>query len=171
MNRRFRQIFIRTYESVKIGAFMGPFFLKKKYHELKIYIGVMCNDTEELWKIWRAINFSFPNWHKQFDKFWLEHRKVSKIYTLTGCFSLKYFMFELKKCRGIMFHNARNWCKIWRKSELWFEKWHKGFDKFWLEHTKVSKLGHFWGLFIQSRKCMSFKFTKVLCVMKNDTKF
>ena len=60
------QIFIRTFESVKIGTFM---------HELKIYRGVICNDNEELSKIWKVIDLSFQNWHKQFDIFWLEHWK------------------------------------------------------------------------------------------------
>ena len=80
----------------------------------------MCNDTEELWKIWRRIDLSFQNWHKQFDKFWLERWKVSKIYTLMGCFWLKYIMFEIKKYRGVIFHDTREWCKIWRKI-WWYE--------------------------------------------------
>ena len=38
---------------------------------------------------------------------------------------------------------------------------------------KVQKLGLCWDRFIQSRKCMSLKFTGEFCVMtmKNDTKF
>ena len=41
------------------------------------------------------------------------------------------------------------------------------------QSTKAPKLGLLLGPFIQSRRCMSFKFTKVLYVvtMKNDTKF
>ena len=41
------------------------------------------------------------------------------------------------------------------------------------QNTQVSKLGLLLGLCIQSRKCMSIKFTRVLHVMKmkNDTKF
>ena len=60
-----------------------------------------------------------------------------------------------------------------RKSDLWFGKWHEEFRKFSPEHTKVSKLGLLLDPFVQSRKCMSLKFTRVLCVMtmKNDTKF
>ena len=42
------QVLTRTFESVKIGTFMGSFCPKWKMHELKIYRGVMCNDTEEL---------------------------------------------------------------------------------------------------------------------------
>ena len=69
-----------------------------------------------------------------------------------------------KKYRGVVFHDNEEWCKIWRKTDLWFEKWHEEFGKFSPEHSKVSKFG-LW--------CMSLKFTVELCVMtmKNDAKF
>ena len=51
--------------------------------------------------------------------------------------------------------------KFEKKSDLWFGKWHEEFGKFSLEHTKVLKLGLLFGPFIQSRKCMSLKFTRV----------
>ena len=86
------------------------------------YRGVISNDTEEWWKSWREIDLSFQNWHKEFDKFWLENLKVSKIYTLMGCFWPKYIMFELKKYRGVMFDGTEDWCKIWRKTDLCFLK-------------------------------------------------
>ena len=68
-------------------------------------------------------------------------------------------MFELKKYRGVIFHDTR--------SDTKFE------EKFSPEQTKVSKLGLSLGPFIQSIKCMSLKFTGELCVMtmKNDAKF
>ena len=133
----------------------------------------MCNGSEEWWKIWRGIDFSFQNWHKEFHKFWLKHWKVSKISSLMGCFWPMYIMFELKKYRRFTFHVTREWCKIWKKSDLWFGKWHDEFGKFSPEHTKVQKLGLFWGPFIQSRICMSLKFRGEVCVMttKNDSKF
>ena len=108
---------------------------------------------------------SFQNWHKEFDEFWLENSKVSKIYTLMGCFWPKYIMFELKKMyRGVIFHDTRVWCKIWRKTDIWFGKWHEEFGKFSLEHTKVSKLELSLGPFIQSRKHMSLNISGELCV-------
>ena len=139
ITRGISQIFIGTFESDKIGTYMGSFCPKYKMHELKIYRGVMCNDTEELWKIWRGIDLSFQNWHKQFDEFWLEHWKVSKIYTLMGCFWPKYIMFELKKYRGVMFDGTEDWCKIWRKTDLYFLKWHEEFGKFSPENVRKSK--------------------------------
>ena len=85
-----------------------------------------------------------------------------------------YIMFELKKYRGVMFDCTEDWCKIWRKTDLYFLKWHEEFGKFSPENVRKSKkLGLSLGPFIQSRKCMSLKFTKELCVMrtKNDAKF
>ena len=60
----------------------------------------------------------------------------------------------------------------WWKTDSWFGKWDEKFGKFSPEHLKVSKLGLWRNSFIQSRKCMSLKFTEELCVMKmkSDTK-
>ena len=57
-------------------------------------------------QIWRGIDLSFKNWHKEFDKFWPEHSKVSKIFTLMGSFWAKYILFQLKKYRGVIFHET-----------------------------------------------------------------
>ena len=35
----------------------------------------------------------------------------------------KYIMVKLKKYRGVMFDGTEDWCKIWMKSELYFQKW------------------------------------------------
>ena len=43
----------------------------------------------------------------------------------------------------------QNLKKIW----LMFAKWQEEFGKFSPEHFKVSKLGHWWDPFVQSRKC------------------
>ena len=179
---------------------------------------------EEWCKIWRGSELSFQNWHGKFDKFWPEHLKVSKIFTLICSFWAKYILFEVKKYRGVIFmtlksdtkfgkestcglkidirslttfdlstrksqkcslrcapfeqvifselekyrraifHGTEDWCKIWRKTELQFGKWHEEFDKFSPEHLKVSKLGLWWHPFVQSIKCVSLKFTEEFCV-------
>ena len=66
-------------------------------YEFKIYRGVICHDNEEWCKIWRGIDLSVQNWHEEFDQFWPEHLKISKICTLMDCFWPKHIMFELKK--------------------------------------------------------------------------
>ena len=116
------------------------------------------------------------NWlvvHKGFDKFWPEDSNISKILSLMGYFWPKYILFELKKVRGVIFHDTRVWCKIWRKTDLWFGKWYEEYGKFSPEQLKVSKLAYWWDPLIQSRKSMSLKSTEELCVMtmKNDAKF
>ena len=114
----------------------------------------------------------FQNWHEEFHEFRPEYWKVSKTYTLMGSFWLTYIMFELKKCRGVIFHDTEEWCKIWSKADLWFGKWHEGFGKFSPEHSLMI-LELWWDPFVQSRKCISLKSTEELCVMtmKNDAKF
>ena len=67
-----------------------------------------------------------------------------------------------KKYRGGIFHDTREWCKIWRKTDF-FGKWHEEFGKFSPEHVKVLKLGPLLGPFIQSGKCMSLVFAAVIC--------
>ena len=132
----------------------------------------MSHDTEEWCKIWRKADLLFQKW-QEFGEFWTEQSKVSEICTLIGSFCANYIIFDLKKYRGVIFHNSKEWCKILRKTNVWFGKWHEEFGKFSPEHLKVSKLGLWWDPFVQSRKCMSLKFTEELCVMtmKNDAKF
>ena len=84
---------------------------------------------EEGYKIWRGIDSSFQNWHKEFDKIWPEHSKVSKIFILMGSFWAKYILFELKKYRGVIFHETEEGYKIWRGIDLSFQNWHMEFDK------------------------------------------
>ena len=110
------------------------------------------------WGIWRVLTLA---------------RRSLKTLHFNGFLVTKYIMFELKKYRGVIFHDTKRWCKVWRKTELWFEKWNEKFGKFPPEDLKVSKLEIWCNPFVQSRKCMSLKFTKELCVMtmRNDAKF
>ena len=118
------QIFTRAPENLKIGTLVASFCPKLKMYELNIYRGVMYHDNEEWCTIWRGIDLSIPNWHEQFDKFWPEHWKISKIWTLIGCFWPKYIMFELK---------------IVQRSYVW---WHRRlmqkFKENWLVLSKMT---------------------------------
>ena len=110
----------------------------------------------------------FQKW-QEFGEFWSKHSKVSKICTFID----SYLLVWPKKYRGIIFHDTEGRCKICRKTDLWFGKWHTEYSKFSPERLKVSKLGLWWDTLIQIGKSMSLKFTKELCVMtvKNDAKF
>ena len=84
--------------------------------------------------------------------------EILKISALIGSFCPKYINVWSKNIQKSC--DTEEWCKIWKKIDLWFGKWHE-------------ELGLWWDAFIQSRKCMSLKFTEELCViaMKNDAKF
>ena len=85
----------------------------------------------------------------------------------------KYILLELHNYRRVIFYDTEELCKFWRKTDLWFEKWHEKFGKFSPEHLKVSKLGFWWDCFVQSRKVMTLNLQRsyVLWQWRYDTKF
>ena len=95
------QIFTRALQSLKI--------------ELKIHRRVIRHENEEWCKIWRGIDLSFQNWHEEFDEFWPEHLKVSKVFILMCSFWAKYTLFELKKYRWVIFHDTEEGYKFGEK--------------------------------------------------------
>ena len=82
------------------------------------------------------------------------HVNFHQICTLIG--SLKYNVLA-KRYRGVISHDPEDWSKIWRKTDLWFGKWHEEYGKFSPEHLKVSKLGLWWDPLIQNRKHMRLR--------------
>ena len=79
----------------------------------------------------------------------------SKNFTLMGSFCPKYLRFELKKYRGVIFHDTEQWCKIWKTLTLWFPKWHEELGELSsLEHSKVWKL-YIDGLFLSKAYTVS----------------
>ena len=124
------QVLARALESLKNFSLMSSFWAKCILFELKKHRGVTFHHTAEWCKISRGIDFSFQNWHEEFDKFWPKHSKVSNICTLMGSFWPKYKMFQLEKYRGVMIDGTEDWCQIWRKTDLRFQKWHEEFGKF-----------------------------------------
>ena len=103
-------------------------------------------------KFWEESTFLFKNSHKEFDKFWPELLKVPINFPLMGFLWAKYILFSLKKYRRVIFHESEEGCKIWRVINLSFQNWQKEFDKFWPEHSKISKfltlVGFFWTKYI-----------------------
>ena len=86
--------------------------LLKVYETLaKKYRGVMSRDPEDWCKIWRKTNQQFQKWH-EFGKIWLKCSKVFKTSTFICSYFEKYLMLDLKKFRGVIFHDTEEWCKI-----------------------------------------------------------
>ena len=125
----------------KLGLSWDPFIQSRKCMSLEftkeLCVMTMQNDArfEEgllvvsklTWRVWRVL-----------------HSQVSKICPLMSSFWTKHTLFELKKYRGVMFHDIEEWCKIWRKADLWIGKWHEEFGRFLPEQYKVSKVGFFY---------------------------
>ena len=155
-------------ESLKSFHFNVLFLSKVYIVWAKKYREVIFHETEEGYKIWRGINLSFKNWHKEFVKFWQERSKVSKIFISMGSFWAKYLLFELTKYRGIIFREPEEWYKIWKGIELSFQNWHKEFDKIWPVYSKISKMfmlmGSFWA------KYLLFEVKKYRRIIFHETK-
>ena len=126
---------------------------------------------------WRMIQKLKENWLVVLKLTWTSQyltRALEKSnFFLIGSLWPKYILFELQKYRVVIFHDTEDLCKLWRKTDQWFEKRHEKFGKFSPEHLKVSKLGLWWDPFVQSRKGTTLKLTEELCVMamKNNAKF
>ena len=137
--------------SLKVCILIGPFHANYITFDLKKYGGVIFYDNKESCKIFRKTELwlgrwhekfdrfssehlkmsklvlswdplSFQNWHKEVDKFWLKHWKVSKIYTLMGYFWPKYTIFGLRMYREVIIDGTQDWYKVWRKTNLSFQK-------------------------------------------------
>ena len=86
---------------------------------------------------WRVMQNLERNWltvSKLIWGVWLilirSTRKSQEICTLMGSFWPKCIMFELKNYRRVKFDSTEDWYKIWRKTDLNFQKWHEEFGKF-----------------------------------------
>ena len=181
-HKKFEKIWPLHLKVSKIFILMGSYWVKYIFFELKKYRGIIFHETEERYKIWRGINLLLQIWHKEFDKIWPEHLKVSKIFILMGSYWVKYILFELKKNREIIFHETEciflEKCKIWRGINLLLKNWHKEFDKIWPLHLKVSKIfilmGSYWVKYIlfDIKKNRGIIFhEKLIPLLKRDKKF
>ena len=114
--------FHQNTQSLKIGTFIRSFYTKSKMYNLKTYRRVILYDIEERCKIWKGIFLLVPNLREEFNKFWSEPSKISKICTLVDCFWPKYIMFELKKYRSVMFNSTEYWSKKLKENWLVLSK-------------------------------------------------
>ena len=76
--------------------------------------------------------------------------KSLKHFRFNGLLLIKVFIFWAKNVQISIFYDTEEWCKIWRKTVLWFEKWHEKFGKFSPEHSRVLKVGLWWDPSVQS---------------------
>ena len=128
----------------------------------------MSHDTEEWFKIQRKTDLLIQKW-QDLVNFDLNTQNSRNFYFDWFLLCKVYNIWPKKVWRSYLSWHCKI-CKIWRKANLWFERWHQEYDQFSLEHLKNWL---WWDPSIQSEKCVSLKFTKELRVMtmKNDAKF
>ena len=132
----------------KLALWWVPLVQNILMHELKTYRGVMRNNNEKWYRIWSGIDLSFQKWHEDFSPGPLE---ISlKICTLMDSFCPKYKTFELKNYRAVKCADTEEWHKIWRRTWLSLQKWHKKFGEFSPGHLRVSKSALWWPPYFQS---------------------
>ena len=145
----------------KIFSLVGSFWAKYILFELKRYKGVIFHETEEGYKIWRGIYLLFQNWHKEFDKFWPEHSKVSKIFTLMGSFWAEYILFELKTYRELSFMKLKRDKKFGEESTCRFKIDTRNLTNFYQSTRKCQTL---MGSFCPQKKINELKtYSGVMC--------
>ena len=115
----------------KLGLWWDPFIQSRKCMSLKfredLWLMTMKNDE----KFDKELSCRFKFEMRNLINFWSKYSKVSKMCTLMGSSWTKYIMFKLKKYKGVTFHGNEEWCKILRKTYLWFGKWYKEFANFY----------------------------------------
>ena len=132
----------------KICTLMGSFWPKYKMFQLKKYRGAIIDGTQDWYQVWMKTDLCFqkPTWG--IWQIFTRSLESLQIGTLMASFCLKLKMYELKICRGIMFHDNEEWCENWRGIDLPVQNGHEEVDIFWPEHSKISKIctlvGCFW---------------------------
>ena len=128
MTWRIRQIFQENLKVSNFGLWWDHFIQSRTCMSLKTlsYVSWQWRMMQNWKRNWLAV----PKLTPKFDEFWPKHSNVSNIWTIMDSFWRKYLMFELKKYIRVMFDGTEGWCKIWRKTDLCFQKWHEEFGKF-----------------------------------------
>ena len=135
-------IFTKAFERLQICTFMGPFcpkhtnfYMKKVQNSYVLWHGRAMQSLKKTWSL--VPKMAWEIWC-------ILMRGVASLKTCTPMcyFCQKYIMFKPKKYRRVMYHNTEEWCKIWGRTDLCFEKRYEEFDKFW-PNTQKSWSLHF----------------------------
>ena len=125
--------------------------------ELKVdtnFEGKLICASKIAWGIWQIFTTEFES---------------LKIGTLMTSFYLKLKRYDHKICSGVMFHDNEEWYKNRRRIDLSAQNWHQKFDKFWPEHSKISKMCNLMGCFWP--KYVMFELKKYRGITFYDTEY
>ena len=157
-----------NYQSATNFYFDRLLLLKVYEISAKRYMRLMSHDTKDWCKIWRKTDLLFQKL-QEFGEFWPELLKFSKFLL----WLIPFVHLTEDSPDELSFMTLKKDARFEEKLTCGLENNIRHLTNFHQSTWKISKLGLCWGPFIQSRKCMSLKFTGELCVMtkKNDGKF
>ena len=130
------EFYCKQRQAWKFVLWCSTFGQKYIIFEPKKYRGAIWHSTEERRTIWREQTCALKNDIRNLTNFDPALESL-KVYTLMESFWPKYKMFELKKCRGVMYHYTEDRYKHIRKNNLWFHKWHEEFGEL---HHRTQKI-------------------------------
>ena len=133
-----------------ICILMGCFSPKYIMLKLRKNRGIMFDGNEHWCKFWRKTDLCFQKWHDEIDKMSPEHVRKSKNCNFYWIFLSKVEMYEFKISRGVMYHDNKEWFKIWRGLDLSVQNRLEEINKFWPKHSEISKFCFLLGCFWQS---------------------
>ena len=118
-------VLIRALKSLKNCTLMGSFSSKYLMVQLDNFRGFICHGTERWCKIQRKIDSCPEKWLN-----FHETSQRSESLHFDGLLLSKTYKAKIKSYRRAMSHNTKEWCKVWRKTDSWFQKLHEKFDEF-----------------------------------------
>ena len=158
-----------------------------KFHQICTLIGYFCWKyiKFQLKKVWRK----YVSWYQRVVQnlkknlffvskmtriWWILIRALKRLKNLHFDWSLLCKVYNVWPEQVQKSYISWRWrvMQNFKKTDLWFGKWHEEFAKFSSEHLKVSNMVFSWDSFAQSRKRMNYKLTEEFKVMtpKNDEK-
>ena len=124
-------IFIRAHKSEIVYTNYTHFCRKCIMFQLKNFARVMCQDTKRWCK--EKLNRGLKNYIKNLVDFPASSWKSGNLHFHRLIFPKAYNDLDKKKAqnnRKVMSHDNEEWCKVWRKTSSWFQKWHEEFGEF-----------------------------------------
>ena len=124
--------------------------LSKAYKDLdeniqKSYVSCQWSVMQSLKKNWLLVSkMTWRIW-------WIftQPLKSPKISLWWAIFVQGIWGLSQKKYREVIFHDTKQWYKVWINLTLWFYKWHEELGTF-IKAIKVWKIVHWWALFVKS---------------------
>ena len=102
--------FIRALKSLKKCTLMSSFWPKHIMFQLENFRGIMCQDTEGWSKVSKKTDSLVEKWHKEF--LWEQFSSDNLHFDRFLLFKAYKVLNERNK-----YHDTKDWCKVWRKTE------------------------------------------------------